>query len=131
MQFEFLTKEDVIADWSVISKIMQPSFEVAGSNANDVLATIQKGIMDVIKITDGDSFLYVIMVGGKKCYLNYVAGSIGKGIIRLVKKGIKRIEQAAKDGGAKEIRIYGRDWSRILSDYKPTGGNNNEMRKVL
>ena len=44
---------------------------------------------------------------------------------------LTKIEAIAKDAGCVEMRVAGRDWSRILRDYEPMPGIENRLRKRL
>lgn len=54
-----------------------------------------------------------------------------KAWVRAVRAELKRIEIIAARAGCEEIRIAGRDWRRVLSDYEPCAGLPNGLRKVL
>lgn len=51
--------------------------------------------------------------------------------LRLVRRGIGEIEEWARKAGCTEIRVAGRDWSRVLPDFMPLAGPRNGLRKVL
>jgi hypothetical protein len=51
--------------------------------------------------------------------------------LRTVRREMARIEGIAREAGCKEMRVAGRDWSRILLDYRPFKGPENGLRKVL
>jgi hypothetical protein len=44
---------------------------------------------------------------------------------------LRKIENIARDAGCTEMRVAGRDWSRILPDYEPMPGIENRLRKAL
>lgn len=48
-----------------------------------------------------------------------------------VREEMHRIEGIAKAAGCNEMRLGGRNWSRILPDYEPLSGVTNGLRKVL
>lgn len=51
--------------------------------------------------------------------------------LKLIRTEIKTIERLARDAGCVELRLGGRDWSRILPDYEPLDGIPNGLRKRL
>jgi hypothetical protein len=51
--------------------------------------------------------------------------------LRIVRAEIRTIERICKESGCRELRVAGRDWSRILTDYEPYDGPRNGLRKVL
>lgn len=68
-------------------------------------------------------------------WLNYFAGAVRGGPQRwlsVIRQGVRYFEEKARETGQREIRVGGRDWSRVLPDYhhydpaKP-----NSLRKVL
>ena len=50
---------------------------------------------------------------------------------KLVRAHMRRIERIAKQSGCSEMRVAGRNWSRILKDYEPFDDVPNGLRKVL
>lgn len=54
-----------------------------------------------------------------------------KAWLRTMRDGLTYIEEQARDSGAQELRIAGRDWSRVFPDYEPLDGPRNGLRKVL
>ena len=48
-----------------------------------------------------------------------------------VREEVDKLEKIARAAGAHEMRIAGRDWSRVLRDYGPCEGVKNGLRKVL
>lgn len=72
--------------------------------------------------------------GNKVCGIKQIVGSIPakpKAWVRAVREEVAKIEGLARDAGFDEIRITGRDWSRILPDYEPCEGLTNGIRKRL
>lgn len=72
--------------------------------------------------------------GNKVCGIKQIVGSIPakpKAWVRAVREEVAKIEGLARDAGCNEIRITGRDWSRILPDYQPCEGLTNGIRKRL
>jgi hypothetical protein len=52
--------------------------------------------------------------------------------LRLVRAEIEKLERIARDAGCTEMRVAGRDWSRVLPDYERIpGGSPNLLRKRL
>lgn len=55
----------------------------------------------------------------------------GPGWYRAVRDEMHRIEQIARDAGCAEMRVSGRNWSRVLKDYQPIAGLKNGLGKAL
>lgn len=51
--------------------------------------------------------------------------------LRIVRDQLRQIEQFAKESGVSEIRLGGRNWSRVLPDYEPFEDIPNGLRKRL
>ena len=52
-------------------------------------------------------------------------------LISAARQGIGLIEDMMRKAGVAEMRLGGRDWSRILTDYEPLIEVQNGLRKVL
>lgn len=51
--------------------------------------------------------------------------------LRLVREEIAKIETIARNAGCDELRLGGRDWSRVLPGYQPLAGVPNGLVKGL
>lgn len=51
--------------------------------------------------------------------------------LHVVRNEMRKIEQMAKDSGVAEMRVAGRNWSRVLPDYEPFDEIPNGLRKRL
>lgn len=72
--------------------------------------------------------------GIRVCGLYSLRGRISlppKRWLRVVRKEMHRIEGIARAASCREIRLAGRNWSRVLPDYEPMPGIENRLRKVL
>lgn len=49
----------------------------------------------------------------------------------IIRGHIHRIERICKRSGCCELRVAGRKWSRVLTDYEPYAGVPNGLRKAL
>lgn len=49
----------------------------------------------------------------------------------LVRSGMAFVEQKARESGATEMRVAGRRWHRVLTDYEPFDEVPNGLRKRL
>lgn len=54
-----------------------------------------------------------------------------KAWLKAVRQEIAKLERIAKNSGCVEMRVAGRDWSRVLEGYEPFDGPENGLRKVL
>lgn len=51
--------------------------------------------------------------------------------VAVVRSAMTELSVWAKTAGCHEIRLCGRDWSRILPDFQPLSGFRNGLRKAL
>jgi hypothetical protein len=70
------------------------------------------------------------------CSVDHLEGWIGlppKAWVRTIRAELAQIETIARDAGCDEIRLAGRNWSRVLPDYEPFKpvSNTNGLRKAL
>lgn len=68
------------------------------------------------------------------CGIYQMIGKINakpKAWLRIVRDELRKIEQDCKASGVSELRLAGRDWHRILTDYEPFPDIPNGLRKVL
>ena len=67
------------------------------------------------------------------CGVLDMKGAFERGaMMATVRREMKTIEALARDAGCAELRLAGRDWSRVLKDYEPLpGGEPNRLRKRL
>jgi hypothetical protein len=136
MQFVHVEPERIEAQWPVIAEILAPAVR---NDPRQTLEGLHKrlvaGADSLLEITGPGRCLMVIEVdGGLTCWVKYLAGSIGGGPrarIAAVLAGIGHLEAVARDGGCREIRLCGRDWSAILNDYQPFEGERNGLVKEL
>jgi len=72
--------------------------------------------------------------GAKVCGIFQIDGTIAlppKMWVAAVRAEVGTLEGIARDAGCVEMRIAGRDWSRVLPDYERFDGVRNGLRKVL
>lgn len=69
------------------------------------------------------------------CGLQKLHGRVNlppKAWLRGMRAEMTKLEAIARGAGCAEMRIAGRDWSRVLPDYEPLpGGKPNRLRKRL
>ena len=69
------------------------------------------------------------------CGIHTLEGDINlppKQWLRTVRSELKTLETIAKQAGCAEMRVAGRDWSRVLPDYERMAGPiPNRLRKAL
>lgn len=83
-----------------------------------VLITLEAFIEDGVKVAGIYQLEGVIRLGPKAW-------------LKAVREEAAKLERIAKAAGCAEMRVAGRDWSRILPDYEPCAGLPNGLRKGL
>lgn len=137
MKFEHIPANRIPYEWHWMSTLLKPAIEVSKSNTVlEVFRDLVSRRSDAYYIGNREGAVLAIMAPCENdiFWIEYLAGQVDGGprkFIDTIQSGMKEIEKAAKAGGASEIRLSGRDWSRILTDYVLTGGKNHELRKVL
>jgi hypothetical protein len=72
--------------------------------------------------------------GTKVCGIRKMFGTIHSGPkawVNAVREEVANIAMIAKDAGCQELRIAGRDWSRLLPDFEECDGLTNGIVKRL
>lgn len=72
--------------------------------------------------------------GAIVCGIRHCIGRIAlrpKAWLRHVRAELRLLEDIAREKGATEMRVAGRDWSRVFPDYEPMPGITNRLRKRL
>lgn len=68
------------------------------------------------------------------CGIYQLTGTIRarpKAWLSAVRFELRKLERMARASGCAEMRVAGRNWSRILTDYAPFTGPENGLRKRL
>lgn len=68
------------------------------------------------------------------CGIHRIEGQLRlppKAWLKAIRTELNKIEAIAREAGCMEMRVAGRDWSRILTDYEPMPGIENRLRKRL
>lgn len=71
---------------------------------------------------------------GLVCVIDKIKGRIDlprRQWVAAVREEIGKIEGIAKSAGCNEMRLGGRHWARVLTDYEPLAGVTNGLRKAL
>lgn len=72
--------------------------------------------------------------GRRICGIHRIEGRLRlppKQWLATMRAELAKIEDIARGAGCVEMRVAGRDWSRILTDYEPMPGIENRLRKRL
>lgn len=136
MIFTPLPRDQVDANWPWLSEMLLPAIaRDVGTTMADVLASLVNG-PDLIMVASGSAHGVLIfeITEDAVCWLKYVAGSVCGGPrarLRQMNEAMAWIERKAADAGCVELRVCGRDWSVLLTNYEQMPEYPNGLRKVL
>ncbi len=136
MLFSHVEPARIERDWPVIAEILAPAVR------NDPRQTLEglhkrlaNGTDRLLHISGpGEALMVIEVTGDLVCWVKYLAGRIAggpKARVAIMRHAVARIEAVARSAGCLEIRLCGRDWSALLTDYAPFDGNRNGLRKAL
>jgi hypothetical protein len=136
VQFEHVEPSRIERLWPVIAEILAPAVR------NDPRQTMEglhkrlaSGADSLLEISGPGHCLMVLEVSSDLvCWTKYLAGTIEggpKARVAIIREAVRRVETVARDAGCTEHRLCGRDWQRILPDYKPFEGRRNGLTKEL
>lgn len=136
MQFTYMPPSQIDRIWPAIADILAPAVR---QDATDTIEGLHK------RLHEGADWLfeisgpgYALMVfekpDGTVFWTKYLAGKIEGGPkerVSIIRQAVDHIEKVAREAGCKEHRLCGRDWARVLPNYKPFEGERNGLRKGL
>lgn len=139
IQIQRVPPDRVEAAWAAwAGALLKPAIE-RDTEAKDVKALLVSGQYELAAVSAPEGYGAVVSelctIDGVQClWLNYIAGSsdVGpRGFIRAVRKIMAEYEKLARNAGCEEIRIGGRDWSRIFPEFERFDDKPNRLRKRL
>lgn len=136
-----LLPAEIEALWPSIGPLLSPAvaFDEA-RHLDDVKGELIAGEMALFKVIAPTARgLAVIEFGPSEtadrcCWLLYAAGSCDggpKAWLAVMRMLMGQFEGLSLTYGCTEMRVQGRDWSRVLSDYQPTGNARHQLVKRL
>lgn len=136
MQFQHVEPDRLERDWPIIAAILAPALR---QDPTQTLEGLRKRLADgaeqLLHISGLGHALMVIEVTSELvCWVKYLAGQIEgspRQRLTIMRYAVSSLEQKAREAGCTEMRLCGRDWSKILPDYLPCDGYPNELRKAL
>jgi hypothetical protein len=136
MQFDPIEPSRIEAQWPVIAEILAPAVRQDPRQTLEGLhKRLAEGTDSLVGVSGEASGLIVIQVTTDLVlWTRYAAGFVAGGPkqrLRTIRQIAEHIETVAREAGCKEHRICGRDWSRILPDYRPFEGHRNGLSKEL
>jgi hypothetical protein len=140
MRVERIQIAEIERNWHWIYQILSPAVDIDPRRSmQQVKAGLMKGELGLASVHMPKAAGLVIVEPGTFdgvfcCWVPYLAGHVSGGakdFIRMARQLMAYLELSARLAGCAEMRIGGRDWTRILPDYLPLEGVPNGLRKVL
>jgi hypothetical protein len=134
MQFVHVDPARIEREWPVIAETVWPAVR---QNSHTSLETFRKrllnGLDHLFEVSgEATGYIAIELANDLCCWIKCGAGHVIGGPKQRVKTILAimaHIEAVARDAGCAEIKICGRDWSKILKDYEPFDGFRNGIRK--
>lgn len=140
MQIRPVPASRITADWAWLGPKLAPAVQFDKSvTLDDVRAKLASKQCELARITvpNGDGWVVSELCeddGVICCWLSYLSGDVQGGpraFLKLMRSIISEYEAMAKKAGADEMRIGGRNWSRVFPDYERFDDKPNRLRKRL
>lgn len=136
MQFEHVEPARIEREWPAIAEIVWPAVR---QNSHFTLETFRKrllnGLDHIFKVSgEAQGYIALELSDDLCCWIKCAAGSVAggpKARVRTILEIMAFVEKVAREAGCSEVKVSGRDWSRILKDYEPFDGFRNGIRKGL
>lgn len=135
MQFVHVDPARIEREWPVIAEILAPAVRVDPRQTLEGLhRRLETGADRLLHISGpGHALMVIEVTPALVCWVKYLAGTIlggPKARIAVIRDAMARIEAVARDAGCTQIRLCGRDWSAILTDYEPSDEHNGLNKEL-
>jgi hypothetical protein len=132
LRFDLVLPDRIAADWERLGAILGPAVAVDGERTLDgVLEGLLDGTFALFEGREGAICgLVVVMFEEGACWLLYAVGRIEKPRLVNARALVAGFEELARRNGCSEMRLKGRDWSRVLPDYERAGEGNELMKRL-
>jgi hypothetical protein len=140
MRVERMQITEIERNWHWIYQILEPAVDLDPNRTlQQIKIGLLKGEMGLASVHMPKAAGLVIVEPGTFdgvfcCWVPYLAGHVSGGakdFIRMARQLMAYLELSARLAGCAEMRIGGRDWSRILPDYRRFNDIPNMLHKVL
>jgi hypothetical protein len=127
LRVERFDAEAVRRNWRWLGPLLAPAVRIAGRKVEDVRGAILNGSMGLASLHAPRGAGLIVLQPGMfdgvfACWIAYVALRVKEGPkewLRVIREGVNYFEDRARESGCTEMRIGGRNWSRILPGYEP------------
>lgn len=138
--FRHIPAEAIPAQWDALSRLLEPAVR---QDPKSTLQSVFDGLLSRRficfevrrKSARGALIAEIFEEDGKLCcWACFIAGKVDGGprqFLRTMREIMAGLEFHVKQAGCAEMRIGGRDWSRVFPDFSVADPATNELRKVL
>jgi len=129
---------EITRNWGWIAQLLEPAVKV---DPNRTMQGLYSSLIDgrtglaSLHHADGAMLLVVEPIGDGDdmiLWIPYLAGQIKRGrFVPVMREGMAQMEDMARESGCAEIRLCGRNWGRVFSDYETMPDWPNGLKKVL
>lgn len=136
MNVTTIPKEQIEADWDRIAWALLGAVRHSpGYDLNNLYTRLMNGSALLFKVSDGASGYWAVSIDDDgSAWTVAIAGKIDGGPkqrLETIRYAVKALEASLVNIGVTVHRICGRDWSAILTDYRPYSGVVNGLEKEL
>lgn len=129
----------VLRQWGTLLKWLAPAFDrLPFLDLAKMKSDIEGGTAVIFEVHGDAAGLMAVKLdtdnGDLVAWIGAAAGKINggpKARLGLIRVAMAETEKAVRIAGCKEVRVYGRNFARILPDYEPFEGVTYGLRKVL
>src|SRR5690554_3504049 len=136
MQFDHVEPARIERLWPVIAEILAPAVRDDPTQTLEGLhKRLAEGADRLLHLSGpGECLMVIEVTDGLVCWVKYLAGHIDggpKARVAIIREAVAIMESVARNAGCSEIKLCGRDWSRVLNTYRPFEGHPNGLSKEL
>lgn len=139
MQVTLMDTARIDREWEAVVRTLAPAVtHDPGFNFLGLYGALLDGSALAFEVSEGAAGLWVIALevqnGDLVAWTTAIAGKIGggpKARLSCIRGAVAALEDTLRRAGVKTHRICGRDWLRILPDYRPYPGARNGIEKEL
>jgi hypothetical protein len=137
MIFTPISTAEIPRAWEALSAAIEPAVRAdPNQTMQGEYARLVAGIDLAVMISGADGYGALILQCTEQgeCWIRYLAGRMNggpKAKLRALREGMAWVEKAAAEAGCGSVKVCGRDWSMVLTEYELMSGFPNGLRKAL
>lgn len=138
MKFTFVPRREIPLAWFWLSRMLEAAVRGDPHMSMQQLYNdlVEGRSLCVLATGPGSGAIILELDDAATCWIKYLGGKVEGGPKRrmqVLRDGVAWVEAQAAAIGCSDVRICGRDWSMILTDYElmPDAPEPNLLRKAL